>query len=260
MVIWERERERGFAWIYLKLWGVTIVHRSLTGSRYEFGAVLPVRPRTATEEFHQALAACPGVALSHVLTRPSSTLHLSGAVPSELASLPDLQPYSAPQPALDHFISARLVASPIFPSPHLPHSISNWLSLGEISTQSLFHPSFPLKAEWSYSKRLSLLQKLRGLVGFKNWGRLWVAIALQFFSSTWIEHRKAIVLSYSTRAKETLALFQLLIFLHESPHSHTAIFPSNFAFCSLTKRSAEAILRYGYPVQATVLLKMQFNW
>ena len=130
--------------------------------------MLPVRPRTATEEFHQALAACPGVALSHVLTRPSSTLHLSGAVPSELASLPDLQPYSAPQPALDHFISARLVASPIFPSPHLPHSISNWLGLGEISTQSLLNPGCPLEVELSDSAWPSLPRMSHGLARFRN--------------------------------------------------------------------------------------------
>ena len=103
-------------------------------------------PHTASAESRQAFASCPVAALFRALTRPNSTLHLSGVAPSGLVSPPDRRPYSAPQPTPDHSISKRHVILTIFPSPHSPRLFSNRLAPDFIITKSLFHPSYLLVA------------------------------------------------------------------------------------------------------------------
>ena len=103
-------------------------------------------PHTASAESRQASASCPVAALFRALTRPSSTLHLSGVAPSELVSPPDRQPCSAPRPAPAHSTSKHPAILTIFPSPHSPRLFSNWIAPDAITTQSPSDPSYLLAA------------------------------------------------------------------------------------------------------------------
>ena len=111
-----------------------------------FEARLRGHPRTASEESRQVPASCRVEALFRALTRPSSTLHLSGVALFGLVSPPDRRPYSTLQPTPDHSISKRHVILTIFPSPHSPRLFSNRLAPDFIITKSLFHPSYLLVA------------------------------------------------------------------------------------------------------------------